>query len=111
MNRCQRQRPYPQALGIERGLSDPINRRQGREHAAQAKIYVSMLRAGHPCVRRRRLGVRNCMSQRMLNVSNVKVMVPLTVAASEIAPVDVDVDELTQRALSAVDNPRAEREG
>ena len=53
------------------------------------------------------------MSQRMLNVSNVKVMVPTkrSSAAEILAPVDVDADELTRQALSAVDNPRAEREG
>ena len=53
------------------------------------------------------------MSQRMLNVSNVRVMVPTEAAERAIEilkPTDVDVDDLTRQAMEASDDPDAERE-
>ena len=96
-------------------MSDPISTVvKVASTPAQAKIYVSMLRAeGIPAfVDGDSAADEFAMSQRMLNVSNVKVMVPTeaaAIAAEILAPVDVDVDELTRQALSAVDNPRAAR--
>ena len=54
------------------------------------------------------------ISQRLLNVSNVRVMVPteaLQRALDVLKPTDIDVDDLAQQAMAAADDPDAEREG
>ena len=53
------------------------------------------------------------MSQRLLNVSNVRVLVPteaLERALDVLKPTEVDVDDLAQQAMDAADDPDAERE-
>ena len=81
----------------------------------QAKIYVAMLEAeGIPAfVDGNSSADEFAMSQRMLNVSNVRVQVPTEAAerALEILkPTEVDEDDLTRQAMDASDDPEAERE-
>jgi len=81
----------------------------------QAKIYVAMLEAeGIPAfIDGNTSSDEFAMSQRMLNVSNVRVMVPTEAAerAREILePTDVDQDDLERQAMEASDDPEAERE-
>lgn len=97
-------------------MSDPISTVvKVASTPAQAKIYVSMLQAeGIPAfVDGDSAADEFAMSQRMLNVSNVRVMVPTEAAARAgeiLAPVDVDIDDLSQQAMDAADDPDAERE-
>jgi hypothetical protein len=81
----------------------------------QAKIYVAMLEAaGIPAFIDGNSSVDEfAMSQRMLNVSNVRVMVPTEAAERAmdvLKPTEVDPDDLARQALEAADDPEAERE-
>jgi len=81
----------------------------------QARIYVAMLEAaGIPAfVDGNSSADEFAMSQRLLNVSNVRVMVPTEAAerALEVLrPAEVDVDELERQAMDASADPDAERE-
>ncbi|MCK5944437.1 MAG: DUF2007 domain-containing protein [Planctomycetes bacterium] len=81
----------------------------------QAKIYVAMLEAaGIPAFIDGNSSVDEfAMSQRLLNVSNVKVMVPTDAAdrAREVlSETVVDADELARQAMESKDDPEAERE-
>jgi hypothetical protein len=81
----------------------------------QAKIYVAMLEAeGIPAFIDGNSSVDEfAMSQRLLNVNNVRVMVPTEAAerAREILkPTDVDQDDLTRQAMESKDDPDAEHE-
>ena len=81
----------------------------------QARIYVAMLEAeGIPAfVDGNSSADEFAMSQRMLNVSNVRVLVPTEAAerALEILkPAEVGVDDLTRQAMDAADDPESERE-
>ena len=82
---------------------------------AQAKIYVAMLEAeGIPAfVDGDSAADEFAMSQRMLNVINVRVLVPtdtLSRARAILEPSEVRIDDLTRQALEAMDDPEAERE-
>lgn len=80
----------------------------------QAKIFVAMLRAeGIPAFSDSQTQDEFAMSQRMLNLSSVKVMVPSSAAARAreiLAPHEVDQDELMRQAVESMDDPDAERE-
>ncbi len=81
----------------------------------QARIYVAMLEAaGIPAfVDGNASADEFAMSQRLLNVSNVRVLVPteaLERALDVLRPTEVDVDDLTRQAMDAADDPDAERE-
>lgn len=82
----------------------------------QARIYVAMLEAaGIPAfVDGNSSADEFAMSQRLLNVSNVRVLVPTEAverALDVLKPTEVDVDDLEQQALAAADDPDAEHEG
>jgi len=74
----------------------------------QAKMFVAILAAeGIPAFIDGSPPDEFSMSQRLMNLSGVKVMVPtdaVTRAIEILAPVDVDMDELTRQALAA-ENP------
>lgn len=87
-------------------MSDPISTVvKVASNPEQAKIYVAMLAAeGIPAFTDGATPDEFSMSQRMMNLSNVKVMVPTDAAerAKEILqPAEVDLDELTRQALEA----------
>lgn len=53
------------------------------------------------------------MSQRLLNVSDVRVMVPTEAvehAMEVLKPAEIDADDLARQAMEAADDPDAERE-
>ena len=81
----------------------------------QAKIYVAMLEAaGIPAfIDGNSSADEFAMSQRLLNVSNVRVMVPTEAverAMDVLKPAEIDADDLARQAMEAADDPDAERE-
>ena len=83
---------------------------------AQAQIYVALLRAeGIPAFVDGELAADEfAMSQRLMNVSNVRVVVPTEALARarEILRLrSVRAEDLEQQAVEAADDPEAEREG
>lgn len=81
----------------------------------QAKVYVAMLEAeGIPAFIDGNSSTDEfAMSQRMLNVSDVRVLVPTEAferALEILRPTEVDDDELARQAMDAADDPEAERE-
>jgi len=97
-------------------VSEPISRIVAvASTPAQAKIYVAMLRAeGIPAfVDGESAADEFAMSQRLMNVSNVRVVVP-TEAASLAAEIlktrSVNAADLERQAVDAKEEPDSERE-
>lgn len=97
-------------------MSQPISRIIAvASTPALAKIYVAVLRSeGIPAfVDGDSAADEFAMSQRMMNVSNVRVMVPTDAAkrAEEILRSRVNsVEDLERQAMEAANDPEAERE-
>ena len=82
---------------------------------AQAKIYAAILRAeGIPAfVDGDAAADEFAMSQRLMNVSNVRVMVPTEAAERAVQLLrteSVDAELLERQAMDAARDPEAERE-
>ena len=90
-------------------MSDPISTVvKIASSPEQAKIYIAMLAAkGIPAFTDGATPDEFSMSQRLMNLSSVKVMVPNNAvdrAIEILKPAEVDEDELTRQALAA-ENP------